>query len=193
MAKVVGITGLVSSGKSTVSKYIKDKGYKVFDADYEVKNLYKDNDFLLRLQNEFPGAFVNNDFDKLRLSKTVFENAEKRKKLESIIHPIIEEKCDIFIKEYINEKVIFIDIPLLFEVEWDKKCNEIILVLVNRDIQKNRYLERGGNPEIFDNIIKSQGNIGEKIAKSTYIIENNGSFEDFYKNLDEVLQKIKQF
>ena len=189
MAKVVGITGLIASGKSTLTEYLLGKGYKVFDSDREVKKLYTENSFLNRLQKSFPEVFANKKLDKSLLSSIVFSDTNKRRILEQLIHPTIEKKCDDFIKNNINEKVIFLDIPLLFEVGWDKKCDEIILITINRENQLKRYLERGGKIELFEKIIQNQGNMKEKILKSTYILDNNDTTEKFYRQIDKLISK----
>ncbi len=190
MAKVIGITGLIASGKSTLTNYLKEKGYRVFDADYSVKELYNNIAFLDGLKDIFPTAFIDGNFNKSILSKIVFSSPAEKKKLENIIHPIIEKKCDEFIKDNMDESLIFLDIPLLFEVNWDRKCNEVVLVVVNKEIQKERYIGRGGKPELFEKIIENQGNIEEKISKSTYVLENNSDINDFYRKIDDTLYKL---
>ena len=188
MVKVIGITGLVACGKSTLTNYLKSKNFKVFDADFESKQLYTKSDFLNTLKLSFPTAFDVDICDKKILSNIVFSNKQDKKKLESLIHPIIEKKCDEFIKDNINEKIIFLDIPLLFEVKWNKKCSDIILVIADKKIQKERFLERGGDAKIFDKIIENQGNVKEKISKSNYVLENNHSLSEFYVEIDNILK-----
>lgn len=188
MTKIIGITGLVASGKTTLVNYLKEKNYKVFDCDFEVKKLYTDNDFLNKLKEIFPETFKESLLDKKHLAEVIFSDKEKKIKLENLIHPIIEKKCDEFIKNNKNEEIIFLDIPLLFEVKWDNKCTDIILIIVNKEIQKQRFINRGGNSKIFDKIIQNQGNIENKILKSDYILENNGSLKEFYSQIEEILK-----
>ncbi|HSQ98167.1 MAG TPA: dephospho-CoA kinase [Rickettsiales bacterium] len=188
MTKIIGITGLIASGKTTLVNYLKDKNYKVFDSDFEVKKLYLDKNFLNKLKEVFPDAFQQNILDKKHLAEIVFSNKEKKTELENLIHPIIEKKCDNFIKENINEEIIFLDVPLLFEVNWDKKCTDIILINIDKNIQKQRFLDRGGDSKIFDKIIQNQGNIKEKISKSNFILNNNSSLKDFYNQIDKILK-----
>ncbi len=190
MAVVIGITGLVAAGKSTLIDYLKLKNFKVFDADLETRKLYLNDEFLSRLKQIFPDTFKEGVFDKKYLRNLIFSNKQEKSKLENLIHPIIEEKCDEFIKQNIIERTIFLDIPLLFEVKWNKKCNDVILVLADKAIQKQRFLERGGDVEIFDKIIENQGNVDEKISKSKYILNNNGSLRDFYHEIDKILLKL---
>jgi len=190
MVKVIGITGLLACGKSTLTNYLKSKNFKVFDADFESKILYMDCNFLNILKLNFPNAFDGDIFNKKVLANIIFSDKKEKKKIESLGHPIIEKKCDEFIKNNINEKIIFLDIPLLFEVQWNKKCDEVILIIADKKIQKDRFLKRGGDIEIFDKIIKNQGNIEEKISKSNYILENNGSLDEFYNKIDNLLRSF---
>lgn len=191
MVKIVGITGLVACGKSTLTNYLRSKNFKVFDADFESKQLYTKSDFLNTLRLSFPTVFDGDIFDKKILANIVFSNKQEKKKLENLIHPIIEKKCDEFIKNNINEKIIFLDIPLLFEVNWNKKCSDVILIIADKEIQKERFLERGGDAKIFDKIIENQGNVEEKVSKSNYVLENNHSLSEFYGKIDNILENIK--
>lgn len=192
MSKIIGITGLIASGKSTLTNYLKEKRYRVFDADQEVRELYSNINFLNRLKEIFPDVFIEGTLNKSILSKIIFSNSFEKKKLESLIHPIVEKKCNDFIESNINEMFIFLDIPLLFEVGWNKKCDEIILVIINKEIQKERYIKRGGKPELFENIIKNQGNIIDKISKSTYILENNNTIKCFYSEIDKIIKTLSK-
>jgi dephospho-CoA kinase len=189
MTKVVGVTGLVASGKSTLINYLKTKNFKVFDADYEVSELYLNSIFLEKIKIFFPIAFNEQKLDKKCLANIIFTNKEEKIKLENLIHPIIEKKCDEFIKNNINEKLIFLDIPLLFEVKWDKKCTDIILIKINKQIEKQRFIKRGGNYEMFDKIVQNQYN-NEKISKQSYKINNNGMLSDFYQKIDDIVNAI---
>lgn len=191
MAKVIGITGLLASGKSTLVKYILEQSYRVFDSDFEVGKLYNDSTFLNEVKNIFPKAFVNNTINKKILAEEIFSDENKKLSLEGLIHPIIEVKLNNFIKNNQNQKIIFIDVPLLFEVKWYKKCHEIILVITNEENSLKRFINRGGQPHMFNKIISNQTDLKYKIENSTHIIENNESLENFYNKIDKVLEKIK--
>ncbi|MDR2526773.1 MAG: tRNA lysidine(34) synthetase TilS [Rickettsiales bacterium] len=179
--KVIGITGPISSGKTVMANYLKKLGYKVYECDNEVKLLYNNDNFLYKVNN------LMGTIDKSEIAKIIFTNKDKKRELENLIHPIIEKKCDDFIDENINERYIFIDVPLLYEVGWDKKCDKVILITIPRDIQKDRFIKRGGNAEIFDKILNEQDIYKDKEQKSNFIIENNGTIDEFY----EKIQKIK--
>ena len=128
--KKIGITGNIGSGKSTVSDIIKKLGYKVFESDQEVSKLLDNQEIVRVIKEEFnskiKGLIKKDKIDRSRLSDFVFSNATGLKKLESIIHPKVwEEKEKFFIKN-IKEKIVFLDIPLLFEKKLQSNFNYII-------------------------------------------------------------------
>lgn len=192
--KVIGITGVIASGKTSVSQYIKEKGYRVFDADYRVKRLYRDKQFLTILKKKFPSIFIGNSVSKILLANIVFKNRRKLKKLEQLIHPIIEKQCDSFIKRYRKDELVFLDVPLLFEAEWDKKCDCTIVVSVDSSIQKQRFVEYGlGTLKDLENRMHYQLLNNEKVARANFVIDNNESKEKAFKQVDLILKKIKKF
>ena len=190
MVLVCGITGLIASGKTTLTKYLIGKKYKVFDADLEVKKLYTKKYFIKKIKKIFFEAFNGDFLNKSILSNIIFNNLNKKKQLENIIHPIIENKCNSFIEKYKNKKIIFLDIPLLYEVGWDKKCDKTIFVTVNKSIQKQRYIERGADLSLFEKILKFQNKCISKKKNSTYIINNNKTKEYFYEEIDKILDNL---
>lgn len=185
--KIIGLTGGVASGKSTCSAYLVNKGYNIFDADAEVRKLYDDPEFLKKLKTIFPDVFENDILNKNLLRQNVFSNPEETKKIEQLIHPLVEQKCDEFIKKNKDKDIIFLDVPLLFESGWHKKCDEVLSILCDANIRKKRYIKRGGIPEIFDNIIKRQNTDAERSHKSSHTIMNDKELDEFYKNIDMFL------
>ncbi|MDR3289718.1 MAG: tRNA lysidine(34) synthetase TilS [Rickettsiales bacterium] len=178
--KVIGITGLVASGKTTMVEYLRKKGYKIFESDDEVKKLYQEEVFLKQIKE----LFGTND--KSNLAKIVFNDVVQKGKLESLIHPIIENKCNDFIEQNNNERYIFLDVPLLYEVGWDKKCNKVILIVIDGELERQRFIKRGGTVERFEIIIKNQNGEDGKRKKADYVIENNGNYDDFYEKIDKL-------
>jgi len=191
VVKIIGITGSLASGKSTMSNYIVSKNYSLFDSDLEVKKLYGDKIFLDELKQLFPEVFIEQyAIDKKKLATLIFADKVKKISLEHLIHPIVEVKLDSFIKQNHDKNVIFIDVPLLFEVGWNTKCDEIIFVMADRKIALQRYLKRGSDPELFDKIMGNQGDIDSKMKQATYVIVNNDNIINFYDKIDKVIQKI---
>jgi dephospho-CoA kinase len=190
--KIIGITGVIASGKTLISKYLKGCGYQVFDADEEVKKIYRNETFLKRLKKFFPSVFINGKAHKPTLAGIVFKDKKKLKELQELIHPLVEKECNNFIKrnKKNNEKIIFLDIPLLFEVNWDKKCDYAIVISVEYAIQKARFLASGKTEEDFKHRRHSQLLNCEKVARANFVVENNGSKTNTYKQVDKIINKL---
>lgn len=180
----IAITGTIGSGKSTVSKYLSEKGYCVFDCDEVNKKLLKTRAYEL-LYNDFCECFTNRTLDKAKLSEIVFTNSDKRLKLESIMHPLILNELN-----SINNDLIFAEVPLLFETNWDKYFDSNLLVISDKDISLERLYKRGLCYLEANKRIDSQMPVSEKMKKADEIIYNNGTLFDLYQKIDEWLNKL---
>jgi len=190
--KIVGITGLIGSGKSTLSSYIKTKGYKIVDADNISRDITKkDRIGYTKVVEEFGRDILssNGEIDRAKLSKTVFNDKNALKKLNDTLHPLIFQEIDRQLDSYKDEKILFLDAPLLFETKLDKKCDEIILVVCDEEVQISRIQKR--DTKDYDSakkIIDSQIAKEFKIEKSDYIIDNNCEIERFYFKVDLIMR-----
>ena len=142
----VAITGNIGSGKSTITKVIRELGFKVFDSDKEVKKALMKKDLINQISKEFkskiPGLIKRNAIDKAKLGEFVFSNPDELKKLENIVHPKVWESKEKFFEKNCNESVVFLDIPLLFEKKLQSKFDFIIRTRVSEEVQKKRVLKR---------------------------------------------------
>ena len=142
----VAITGNIGSGKSTITKVIRELGFKVFDSDKEVKKALMKKDLINQISKEFkskiPGLIKRNAIDKAKLGEFVFSNPDELKKLENIVHPRVWESKEKFFEKNCNESVVFLDIPLLFEKKLQSKFDFIIRTSVSEEVQKKRVLKR---------------------------------------------------
>ena len=182
----IAITGTIGSGKSTVCEYIRSKGYDVFDCDLENKYLLEnDSKTLKNIAKHFPECIVDNKIDKKILSSIVFNDAEKKELLESIMHPLILERL---LKR--KDNPLFAEVPLLFEVDWDEYFDVNILVISNLDLVYKRLEERGLDIQEIENILNNQMDVEEKLKRADKIIYNNGSLDDLYVAVDKIIEEI---
>lgn len=192
---IVGLTGGIASGKSTVSNIFRKFGLKIIDADKVAKEISQREDVEREIKNFFGPVIIkkDNQVDRAKLREIVFSDEKKLKVLNSMIHPkIIFEFKKIKEKSDKNDIIIF-DVPLLFEVGMDKLCDKIILVFINREEQVRRIQERDKiSKELCEKIIDAQLNLEEKIAKADIIIDNNGSLEELKIKVNNVYQELKE-
>jgi len=175
---IVGLTGGIASGKSTVSKYLAEKGFKVYDADKIAKDISEKK----LVQKEI----ILNFGDKILTE----DGKVDRKKLKEIVHPKV---IDFYreLKEKNIDKTIIFDVPLLFESGIDKFCDKILVVISDYDVQLNRIVERDNiDKELASKIIKSQISNEERIKKADIVIENNTSLEELYEKVERFCEKI---
>ncbi|MDK4522922.1 dephospho-CoA kinase [Fusobacterium necrophorum] len=185
---IIGITGTIASGKSTVSDYFIKQGYEVIDADKITKELQQKKEVLEEFREIFGEEVLseNKTLNRTRLREMVFQNAEALEKINQIMHPKVREEFEKRKREHAQEKIIFFDIPLLFEAHFENLCEKILLVYADREVQITRIMQRDGSSrELAEKIIASQAKEEEKKKKSHYIIENNGSIEDLYQKLSK--------
>ena len=192
MVKVIGLTGSIAVGKSTVTKYLLTHGYRVLDADQISKEALNVGTTCYKKVVELFNC-VNDDLtiDRKALGAQVFSDATKKKQLEDIIHPYVIETMQQGIKEC-EDELIFLDIPLLYEAKLEYLCDKIIVVYVDEQTQMHRLMERN---HIDENqalhLMSQQFSIEEKKKLGDYIIDNRSYHEVLYKNIERVLKEIK--
>lgn len=195
MSKIIGITGGISTGKSNVINTIKQEGYKIISSDEVYKTLaLKGNIIYNNILKTFGDDYLDNNgnIDKHKLGKLIYNNEELRLKLNSITHPFIKDEIKKEIKES-NDDIIFIEIPLLFEVGWQDLCDKIILCYLNKEEQIKRLMARDNISRVYAiSKINSQMNLEDKKALSDYIIDTKGSFAETKIQTLDILKKIKE-
>jgi len=157
----IAITGNIGSGKSTITRIVRELGFKVFDSDQEVEKAMTKKDLINKISEEFkskiPGLIKRNKIDKVKLGEFVFSNTKELKKLEQIVHPKVWESKEKFFDKNCNELVVFLDIPLLFEKKLQRNYDFIIRTFVSSKVQKERVLKRKNMTlRKFNQIIKNQ-------------------------------------
>ena len=173
--KIIAITGSIGTGKTTLAGMVKRLGYGVYDADAQVRRLYRQKEFLAVIKREFPFSFEKGIFNKRILREEVFRDRKKLEKLESLIHPFIRENLRRHIRKYSkNTDLWFMDMALLYELGWDKLCHFVILAEVDYEIQKNRAMKRDNISETdFKRIVSVQMDNKQKKKMADAVIDTN--------------------
>ena len=177
----IAITGRIATGKTAVSKILVDLGYKVFESDKEVKIIYKDNIVVEAIRkifsNKIPNLIEQNKINMNNLGNYVFSKKSQLKKLEEIIHPYIWEKKSFFLLMHPKEKVLFFDIPLLFEKKLQNEYDYIFYTKVDLQTQKKRALQRDKmNMRKLEQILTNQTSLPNNI-NSLKLLELDTSLE----------------
>ena len=193
MIKVIGITGGIGSGKSTLSKHLKKIGYLVYESDKYVSSIYKNpsKPFLNFLKNNISKEVVQNyKINKKKVANIVFGSDEARKMLEKYIHKKVKISRENFIKKnYTNKKgVIFADIPLLFENNLDKNFDVVVCVISKKKIRTERVLKnKKFTKKILNKIFKAQTSDKNRKLRAQIIVYNNKTKKDFISSAERAL------
>lgn len=197
MAFIVGLTGGIASGKSTIAQLLKQRGFSIVDADIAARKVVEPGEkAYTEIVEEFGSDILLEDgsLDRGKLGSIVFENEEKRKKLNAIVHPAVRKKMKEWQEEELQtgKKTIILDIPLLFESKLTHLVERIIVVYVNEETQLKRLMERNGfTVEEAKSRISSQMPLREKLDLSDAVIDNNGTIEETEIQLDDLIEKWK--
>ena len=192
----IAITGNIGSGKSTITKIIRELGFKVFDSDKEVKKALTKKDLINQISKEFkskiPGLIKRNTINKAKLGEFVFSNPEELKKLEQLVHPKVWESKEKFFEKNCNEQAVFLDIPLLFEKKLQSKFDFIIRTRVSEEVQKKRVLKRENmTNDKFNNIRKAQISFsGVKNKRISLDINTQEDIKIIKKKVKNFLEKV---
>jgi len=196
---VIGLTGGIASGKSTVSLLLKDKGAVIIDADEIGKQILKPGKAArIKVIEHFGQQILNEkkDIDRKKLADLVFSNKKELEFLNSVTHPEIINEIKAQLQYYRNLKtaVVIIDAALLIEVGLHKIVDEVWLVTVDEDTQLERLMAREKHLSMEQAIsrIKAQMPQHEKIKYADRVIDNNGSIEDTKNQVDKIWREISQ-
>lgn len=191
MVKVIGLTGSIACGKSTVSQYLITHGYKVLDADCISKEaLNPGTSCFFEVERLFQ-CVENGVVNRQKLGQIVFHDVNKKQQLEDIIHPYVIEQMKKGIKEC-QDQLIFLDIPLLFEAHLEYLCDKIIVVYVDEETQMKRLMNRNHiSKEDACHLMKQQISIEDKKNMGDYIIDNRLNHEDLYQDIERLLKVIR--
>ena len=197
MARIIGITGGIASGKSTVTEFLRQQGYQVIDAEQVVHELQEPGGRLYQaLLSAFGPAILQEDgrLDRPKLGAMIFGNPEVLAQSSQLQNEIIREELarrrDLLAE---TEAVFFMDLPLLFELEYDNWFDQIWLVDVTEETQLSRLMARNAlSQEEAEKRIAAQLSLQEKRKRANVLIENNGSLEGTRQQIRDALQKLER-
>ena len=195
MRNVIGLTGSIASGKSTVSAKLRELGYFVIDCDEIAHRIIKKARVgYYPVVAEFGEEILDSigHIDRKKLGKIIFEDKSKKEKLNQILHPIIKDIVIKDINEY-NHGLIFLDCPLLFETDFHELCDSTVVVYVNMDTQIQRLMARDGItfPEALTKIY-AQMSMDKKLELADYVIDNCHSLGDLDWQIKQLLFKLER-
>jgi dephospho-CoA kinase len=195
--KLVGLTGGIASGKSTVAAILRRLGASIINADELSREVVQPGqDAWKEIIKSFGPDILqeNKTLDRRKLRKIVFDNPEARKKLEAIIHPRVRALAERRISQLAaaGSSIIVYEVPLLFEAQIHLWLRPVILVACDIEIQKKRLLERDHLTELeAQQHLDAQMSLEEKRKLADYVIENDGTLEELEQDVRAVLQKIQ--
>ena len=195
MGKIIGITGGIASGKSTVTEFLRQKGFQVVDADAVVHQLQKPGGRLFQILVEHFGEKIlleNGELNRPLLASLIFSNLEEQEWSKRTQGEIIREELAALRNQFAQtEALFFMDIPLLFEQNYASWFDETWLVYVNRDVQLERLMKRDQiSKEAAESRLNSQWPLERKISLSSHSLDNNGNQEQLIAQVVQLLEEM---
>ena len=192
MTKVIGLTGGIGSGKTTIARLFEAEGIPVYIADDEAKKIMLLTETINEIQGVF-GCEVINDgqIDRKKLSAVVFINPEKLKQLNAIVHPMVKKHFDTWLTKYQDHAFVIKEAAILFESGSYKYCDKIITVYASKETRLKRVMQRdnASEKEVLERI-QNQWTDAERISKSDFVIKNE-NFAETKSNFSEILKILK--
>ena len=198
---ILGLTGSIAMGKSTIAAMFEEMDVPVFDADAHVHDLLASNQEVLRqikkqfTPAQYPKIYQGQTIDRSELGRVIFANQAAREKIEHIIHPQIQKRKQAFLSKHeeTGHGIVLLDIPLLFGTQSDKEATHIIVVSAPEDIQKKRALERAGmTDEKFKAILASQMPDHEKRARADFVVHTHLGYDASMKKVHEIVESLRK-
>lgn len=186
--EVIGITGSIATGKSTVTNYLKSKGYLVVDSDKLAHDaLTIDHDCIKLTKERFD--LGKGAIDRKALGRIVFNDKQAKADLEGIIHPYVIKEIKKQVTLNQNKEFVFLDIPLLFESKLEYLCDKIIVVYLSEQEEIKRLMKRDNIDEVYaKTIVSNQMSIEEKKVRADIVLDNSQSIEHLYNQIDKLLK-----
>ncbi|AQW93601.1 MULTISPECIES: dephospho-CoA kinase [Elizabethkingia] len=193
MHKIIGLTGGIGSGKTTVARFIEEMGYPVYNSDTRAKDLVNESADLKSAIIQLLGkqAYDENGlYDRKYVGSVVFSNDELLKQLNAIIHPAVNKDFHDWVKKQSRE-IIFKETALLFELKLNLQCDKSLLVTADESIRIKRVMDRDAKTyREVEKVIDNQMPERKKIRLADYIIENNSDMQHLRLNTEKIMTNL---
>ncbi len=189
---ILGLTGSIGMGKSTVAAMFEAQGVPVFDADAQVRAMQGPGGSLLpAIEAAFPGSTGPNGVEREALGKLVFAEPEKLRQLEGIVHPAVGQKRAEFLQDNAGAPLLVFDIPLLFEGGGNEAVDAVVVVSAQAETQRERVLARPGmTAEKFEHILGLQVPDSEKRKRADYVIDTGTSLKETEAAVSDLIAQL---
>lgn len=191
---LIGLTGSIGMGKSTIAKRFREQGVPVVDADQVVHDLYA-GAAVGPVGSAFPGVVRDGVIDRAKLSAILMEDDSRFKELEAIVHPLVGAAQRDLMQGYkaAGEAMAVLENPLLFEMGGDTRVDYTVVVSAGADVQRERVLERKGmTVEKFEAILARQLPDEEKRRRADFVVDTGTAIEASYAQVDDIIAGLKQ-
>ncbi len=196
MSKKIAITGGIGSGKSTAIQQVQSMGYPVFSCDEIYREVINTPSYIDKIKEYFPSTVINGKIDRKLLAQLIFQDPQKRHLLNSLAHPLIMEKLNVYMKNCASN-LVFAEVPLLFEGNFEEYFDYIFVIEREVDkriqaLQKRDHFSIAAIQERIDAQFDYSSLKGQERLKkcNAYIILNNDSVELLNKNLSDAVEEI---
>ena len=193
MHKIIGLTGGIGSGKTTVARFIEEMGYPVYNSDTRAKDLVNESDDLKAAIIRLLGSQAydeNGLYDRKYVGSVVFSNDELLKQLNAIIHPAVNKDFHDWIKRQSRE-IIFKETALLFELKLNLQCDKSLLVTADESIRIKRVMDRDSKTyREVEKVIDNQMPERKKIRLADYVIENNSDMQHLRLSTEKIMTSL---
>lgn len=188
---ILGLTGSIGMGKTTTAKMFADEGVPVHDADAAVHALYE-GAAVAPIEAAFPGTTHHGKVDREKLGRQVVGDPAALKRLEAIVHPLVRKHEERFLAEARarGEKIVVLDIPLLYETGGDKRVDAVVVVTAPHDIQRQRVLERPGmTVDKLEALLAKQMPDAEKRRRADFVVDSGQGPQHARKQVQDILRR----
>lgn len=190
---IIGLTGSIGMGKSTVAARFRALGTGVCDADAEVHKLYE-GAAVAPIEAAFPGTTADGKVDRQKLAQALLNRPEQFKRLEAIVHPLVFEAERAFLRNEAGNgaKQVVLEIPLLLETGGDKRVDVVVVCSAPADAQRARVMQRPGmTAEKLEQLLSRQMPDAEKRRRADFIVDTGGTFAETDAQVDNIVESLK--